>query len=213
MAALPVWRRILRVGEDSQAGIPGSPLARGCRAASADPSGRVTSKDGHARELPRSTGARALEAVLTRQREDLTSFEASKHAAQSGAPHEEDQAAPEGHARDGGAVRGARLAERSETLRDAVAPLANLALPRIDPEGGVVVTALVTLEDDDTGEASHYFLVPAGRGERLEVEEVVIQTLTPVSPLGRRLTGLEVGDEVVLQRPRGSLHAMVEALR
>jgi transcription elongation GreA/GreB family factor len=77
----------------------------------------------------------------------------------------------------------------------------------------VGVTALVTLEDDETGARTHYFLVPRGGGERLEVDGAVIRSLTPVSPLGRRLMGRGIGDEVELERPRGALRATLVALR
>jgi transcription elongation GreA/GreB family factor len=155
-----------------------------------------------------------LDTLLERLRADLATIEASQQAAQAGATHEETRSE---HPKDTRAIEAqyvARgLAERGEVLRDAVAALASLALDPLPLEQGAAVTALVTLEDDDTGAHTHYFLVPAGGGERLEVDGVTIQSLTPMSPLGSRLMGREVGEEIELERPRGVLRAALIALR
>jgi transcription elongation GreA/GreB family factor len=164
--------------------------------------------------IPKIDKRRLLEALLERLQTDLATIEASQSAAQAGATHEETRAE---HAKDTRAIEAqyvARgLAERGEVLREAIQALSNLVLDPLPAGDGVAITALVTLEDDETGIATHYFLVPKGGGERLEQGGAVVQSLTPASPLGRMLMGRDIGDEIVLERTRGVLHATLVALR
>jgi transcription elongation GreA/GreB family factor len=56
--------------------------------------------------------------------------------------------------------------------------------------------ALVTLEARDR--RTLYFLGPARGGMELTVDGTAVTVITPVSPLGRQLTGKRVGDQVLL---------------
>ena len=158
--------------------------------------------------------AEVLQALLDRLRSDLAAVEASQQAMQAGATHAEARSE---HAKDTRATEAtyvARgLAERSETLRDTIGKLASLKPESCDPEAGAAVLTLATLEDAETGARRTYFLVPVGGGEKLVVGRENIQTLTPASPLGRRLVGRMEGQEIVLERPRGALRATLVRLR
>ena len=86
-----------------------------------------------------------------------------------------------------------------------VAELRQLAawFRNLDPEGApppdIQVGALVALEGH---REQVLFLAPIG-GLRAEVEGRVVRVISPVSPLGRGLTGLEVGDEAEIDSPQG----------
>jgi transcription elongation GreA/GreB family factor len=174
----------------------------------------VTGRQDSAPGSPEIDKAEILRALLDRLRSDLAAVEASQQAMQAGATHAEARSE---HAKDTRATEAtyvARgLAERSETLRDAIGKLASLKPEPCDPEAGAAVLTLATLEHAETGAHHSYFLVPVGGGEKLVVGSESIQTLTPSSPLGRRLLGKMEGEEIVLERPRGALRATLVSLR
>jgi transcription elongation GreA/GreB family factor len=149
--------------------------------------------------MPVSIDKRAILAALRSQLEEsLKAATGSQRAMQEGATHPENRSE---HAKDmrstevSYVARG--LAARVGELREAIAALANLSLRAFHPGDAIALTALVALAEED-GRESLYFLVPAGGGEKLSVGGVSVRTLTPTSPLGRALIGLQVDDEVEL---------------
>src|SRR5262249_18508075 len=115
--------------------------------------------------------------------------------AREAATHEE--AKPEND-KDTRAVEAAYLAgaqaERVRDLTRVAASLASLDLRTFGPEDRISSTALIEL--DLEGVSHHYFLAPKGGGLSVTVGGVVVQVITPLSPLGRELLGKSVGDVV-----------------
>ena len=152
----------------------------------------------------------ALHARLAARHEALV---ASQRSAQAGATHGESK---QEHAKDMRAVeqqylaRG--LAERAETLRDAVAVLAALDARDFDEDEPVHAGALVGLADEDDRELV-YLLAPAGGGETMDAGGVTITVVTPQSPLGASLLGAHVGDELGIEIGAKRRAVTVEWLR
>jgi transcription elongation factor GreA len=65
--------------------------------------------------------------------------------------------------------------------------------------GTVSVGSRVTIDRED--------------GERMEVEISSVGGVSPDSPLGKALIGKKVGDELVVDAPRGSWGARVASIR
>lgn len=157
--------------------------------------------------------ARVLDALRARLAENLDELLAAQRTVQHGAVHEENR---QEHAKDTRAIeqtylaRG--LAERVEDLTDAVRRMAALSIETYGDDDAVGLTALVVLEDED-GDEDVYFVAPFGGGERLDIDGLRVQVLTPQAPLGRAIVGRRTGDEVRLQLPGGTRLASVVAVR
>ena len=142
---------------------------------------------------------------LLRQRlvEQLEMLTASQSAAQSGATHAETRSE---HPKDTRAIEAqylARgLADRVETLRAAVTTLNALHVATFGDDDEIGLTALVGVLDE-ADQPAVYFVVPVGGGETLQGDGQAVQTVTPVSPIGRALIERQVGDEAVVDLPGG----------
>ncbi|MDD0975393.1 GreA/GreB family elongation factor [Pseudomonas fontis] len=88
-------------------------------------------------------------------------------------------------------------ARRMEEIRQARIAFEQLNVREYDPERGVQVSNLVVLEDLD-GKRQQLFLGPEAAGLRIGSGEQLVTVITPRSPLGQRLVGRFVGDEVEL---------------
>jgi len=140
---------------------------------------------------------------------DLRNFAKSQSAAQAGATHDETRQEDPKDTRAIEATYLARgLAERVESMREAVAVFSRLEVVEFGPDDPIEVTSLVALEDESGGE-SIYFLVPCAGGETLVLDGTTIRTLTPGSPLGRALIGRRIDDEVQLDLPGRQLVATI----
>jgi len=151
----------------------------------------------------------ALRSRLAKSLERLT---ASQQTVQAGAVHAE---ARQEHPKDtrsieaGYLARG--LAERVETLRDAVRAV-ELLRARPFASGEVAGPgALVTVVDED-GDERLYFLAPAGGGESITVKGRQILVLTPRSPLGAAISGRRTGESFSVELPSGLLRADIESV-
>lgn len=146
--------------------------------------------------------------LLARLEEGLRTAEAAQQAAQAGATHPE---ARQEDPKDTRAIEGqylARgLAERVESMREAVARCRRLELVAFGADDPIEVTALVTLEDED-GAEQLYFIVPWGGGETLGS----VKVLTPNSPLGRAIVGRRIDDEIDLELPGRRLIATITSI-
>ena len=153
---------------------------------------------------------RVLHALRERLAGNLKVLTASQKTVQSGAVHEE---ARQEHPKDTRAIEAGYLArglaERVETLRDAVVLLAALKLQDYGPADPIGLCALVGL-CAEAGEERVYFLVPSGGGERLVVDAVTIQSLTPGSPLGMAMVGHLVDDDLDVALPNGKLRTSID---
>lgn len=154
-----------------------------------------------------------LRALHARLAERLAGLTSSQKTAQAGATHAE---AKQEHAKDTRAIeqqylaRG--LAERVETLREAVAALASLELRDFSDDDPVRAGALVGLRDEDDRVLVCLFL-PVGGGEHVDAAGTSVLVVTPQSPLGASLLGASVGDEVEIELPAGRRTAEIVWLR
>ncbi len=137
-----------------------------------------------------------LEALMRRQQD-----------VQDGATHEESRSE---HAKDTRATEQSYLArglaQRVEDLTRTRDALAVLALRDFGEGEAIAVCALVTFQDeteaDTEAEQTQVWLVPGAGALDLVQNGQTIRTVTPVSPLGRALIGLHVGDEGHVVTPR-----------
>ena len=93
-------------------------------------------------------------------------------------------------------------AERVRELETAAKVLAGLELKDIGKTTPICASAVITLEDDE-GTRTIFFMSPHGGGVRLGVDELVVQVVTPQSPLGKALLGRTHGDVIELRGKSG----------
>lgn len=174
---------------------------------------RLTLRIRSAIETAMADKARVLAALRERVAAQLAALTTSQKVAQDGATHAE---AKQEHPKDTRAIEGQYLARglaaRVENLRDTLGMLHALSPVSFDDDDQIALTALVDVESDD-GDESTYFVVPAGGGETLVVDDTTIQAVTPASPLGHALIGRRVDDEVAVELPGGRRRLVVVAVR
>lgn len=149
-----------------------------------------------------------LDSLRERVAADLEALVRRQKDAQAGATHDESRAE---HAKDTRATEQAYLArglaERVADLRRTATALATLELRSFERDGPIAVSALVFVTSEgaqhDTATREAWFVVPGAGGLELDEAGMRIQTVTPVSPLGRSLLGLCRGDEGKVRMPRG----------
>ncbi|CAK9888173.1 MULTISPECIES: GreA/GreB family elongation factor [Pseudomonas] len=88
-------------------------------------------------------------------------------------------------------------ARRMEEIRQARAAYLQLLLRDYDPQCGIQISNLVTLEAEN-GACQQLFLGPEGAGLKIGQGEQRITVITPRSPLGQSLLGKVEADEVSL---------------
>ncbi|MGF6591330.1 GreA/GreB family elongation factor [Pseudomonas sp. 2835] len=88
-------------------------------------------------------------------------------------------------------------ARRMEEIRQARAAYQQLKLRDYDPQRGIQVSNLVTLEAEN-GSCQQLFLGPEGAGLKIGQGEQLVTVITPRSPLGQSLLGKVEEDEVNL---------------
>ncbi len=153
-----------------------------------------------------------LSTLRARLADNLERLTASQQTVQSGATHPE---ARQEHPKDtrsieaGYLARG--LAERVETMRDAVRAVELLRARAFAADEVAGPGALVTVVDED-GDQHLYFLAPAGGGESIEVAGRKILVLTPRSPLGAAMAGRRTGESISVDLPSGLLRAEIESV-
>ena len=89
------------------------------------------------------------------------------------------------------ASQGKRALELQQTVNIYKA----LELQTFDEDDEIAMTALITLENESG--TMIYFLGPRGGGTRLRVENEIVTIITAAAPLGRKLLGSMVGDEII----------------
>ncbi len=141
--------------------------------------------------------------LVERVAQSLETLEESQQTIQAGATHEESRAEDPKDTRATESSYLARgLAERVAKLRNGMARLEALELRVFAAADEIALSALIGLENEK-GQKSVSFLVPAGGGENLQVEGIPVRCVTPGSPLGAALLGRELGDEIELDLPGG----------
>lgn len=152
---------------------------------------------------------KAIAELRARLRERLSALTAAQGAAQSGAVHEETRQEDPKDTRAIEATYLARgLAERVETLRNDIAAVGSMEPRAFSPEDSAALGALLGLEEEN-GEEVVYFLAPCGGGEKLAVDGVTVQVLTPTSPLGSAMIDKVVGDDIDAYLPNRRLQAYI----
>lgn len=156
------------------------------------------------------TKAQLVAAVIARLESDLALFTAAARQAHAAATHEECQ--PD-NKYDTTALEASYLAQgqanRAQEIRQGLEAYRALELLEFNDTTPVRLGSLVTLEDEAGGER-RLFIGPQAGGMKLADPTGEIVVITPASPLGRRLLGLTVGDE--LPRPdtgRGPRYTLV----
>ena len=86
-------------------------------------------------------------------------------------------------------------ANRAQEIRAALEGYRTLVLQNFDDTTSIRLTALVTLEGDD-GSRRRLFLGPHGGGMKIADDADGTMVITPASPLGRKLLGMQCGDEL-----------------
>ena len=95
------------------------------------------------------------------------------------------------------------LAERVESLRQTESRLIRLEIRSFSVEDSVALGAVVRIKDEQSDEDQVWWLVPDAGGLEITWGSKIVRTLTPSSPLGRAMIGLQVDDEGVYRTPRG----------
>lgn len=138
---------------------------------------------------------------------DLATVERRQADTAAAATHEENRAE---HAKDTRATEDSYLArglaERVAALRRNLEALGGTPIRDFADGEAIAVGALVTVAaEGDAGEAQeeHWLLVPGAAGIEIRLDERTVLAVTPVSPLGQALLGLQVGDEGAVRTPRG----------
>lgn len=169
-----------------------------------------------------------VDALRARVAEDLATLARRQADSQAAATHEENRAE---HAKDTRATEASYLArglaERVAALERTVEGLGRLELRAFSEDDAVAVGALVTVSteregdgdagaendaDTDAGAVEYWLVVPGAAGIEVEAGGRRVRAVTPVSPLGQALLGLEVGDEGRVRRPGGVGHFEVLAV-
>jgi len=157
--------------------------------------------------------SRVLAALRAQVDTALSALIDSQKRSQAGATHAETRAEDP---KDTQAIEASYLARglarRVEELEEESARLAALRLAAFGEADPIALSALVCLQDR-RGEQAYVFLSPAGAGQKLEVDGVIIRPLTPGSPLGRALLGSFTGEQIDVELPGGvQVHHIVSVV-
>lgn len=141
--------------------------------------------------------AKVIAALLQHLSELAVQATKAANATREGATHPE--AKPENE-KDTRALEQSYLArgqaQRVTELNEQIQLLRFMPVRSVAPDDEVAVGALVTLSRDQ--DVRFLFLAPSGGGIELSIDGVAVLVVTAQSPLGAKLRGREVGDEVEL---------------
>ena len=146
-------------------------------------------------------------AFRARLKDDLATLARRQADTQAGATHAENRAE---HAKDTRATEESYLArglaDRVADVRRNVEAVSNLEVRAFGENDVVTVGALVyvALEDEEEEVLERWLVLPGAAGIELEADGVLVRSVTPISPLGQALLGLEVGDEGTYKTPSGA---------
>ena len=93
-------------------------------------------------------------------------------------------------------------AERVRELERSIAMLASLYVRTFTPDDKIAATALVELLHGKTKLVC--FVSPVAGGQRIRMDNVDVQVVTPTSPLGKALMGLSEGEDAEVSTPQGA---------
>jgi transcription elongation GreA/GreB family factor len=134
--------------------------------------------------------------IIARLESDLALFTAAARQAHAAATHEECQ--PD-NKYDTTALEASYLAQgqanRAQEIRQGLEAYRALELQAFADDTPIRLSALMTLADE-AGDERRLFIGPQAGGMKLADPAGEIVVITPVSPLGKQLLGLTVGDEL-----------------
>ncbi|AKT40318.1 GreA/GreB family elongation factor [Chondromyces crocatus] len=139
--------------------------------------------------------ARIAEEIATMTRLAVEAAEAASHE-ENKPENDKDMRSTEASYIARGQATRARDLERSHGLLGA------LMLREFKPGDGIELSALVELKS--RGSLIRCLIVPTAGGERVTIDGVEVQAVTPTSPLGAALIGLAEGDDVEVRTPQGT---------
>lgn len=146
---------------------------------------------------------RLLESLVARLNSEFERAKSQALDAAEGATHEDARAEGDKDMRATEASYVARgHAQRTAALEQAIARLSHLELRDFTQQDAVQLTAVVQIEH--AGRRLLCFLVPVAGGERIEIDGMAVQALSPSTPLGSALLGLVVGEEAEVESPQGT---------
>ena len=94
-------------------------------------------------------------------------------------------------------------AKRVAEIEEQLTMLKFLQLKSFTEDTPLHATALIQVEHD--GKKNWLFLLQKGGGLSIDINNMYIQVVTPISPLGEALIGLTVGDVAVVDRGNKTL--------
>lgn len=149
-------------------------------------------------ELKQMNKQQLLRLILTSLEADHKLLTGAAKTSHHAATHEECQ--PD-NKYDTTALEASYLAQgqanRAREIRLALESYRNLQLQDFVSGATIRLTALVTLEADDGG-VKQVFLGPAAGGLKVRLPGTEVVVITPHSPLGRKLLGRSVDDEIAI---------------
>jgi len=138
-----------------------------------------------------------LDAIIDQFQAEFELLSRAARTTYEAATHEENRAENKYDTRG---LEASYLAEsqskRARELQKTVNIYRSLKLRHFGAGEAIAMTALVTLGDGP--EIRTYFIGPQGGGAQVTIEQTRVQVITPASPLGRSLLGLEMGDTVAV---------------
>ena len=150
--------------------------------------------------------------IIARLESDLALFTAAALTAHAAATHEECQ--PD-NKYDTTALEASYVAQgqanRAQEIRQGLEAYRALELQAFADDSPIRLSALVTLEDE-AGEERRLFIGPWAGGMKLADAAGEVVVITPASPLGKRLLGLSVGDELQGPEPGGGTRYIIVAV-
>ncbi len=136
--------------------------------------------------------------ILAAQEEELAILETGAREARDEAIHEENQ--PEDKY-DTHHLEASYLAEGQSRLaievKESITRLNTIELKDLSPDDPIGLGALVSLKSK--GKLTHYFLSPSAGGLELSIEGTDILVITPQSPIGKKMVGKKINDEIEVE--------------
>ena len=135
-----------------------------------------------------------VEALIVKLKGDLAILNQAATATYQGAIHQESKSEDPHDTRglEASYLAGAQ-AKRVAELQDIIKTYQYIDLKFLGPKDKIVATALVGVQANE--KKSYYLLMPVGGGLQIQHEGMLIQVLTPQSPLGEALLGKKLNDE------------------
>lgn len=139
-----------------------------------------------------------LAQIQSRLEVELEALKSAAQAAEEAATHEESKPENEYDTRglEASYLAGAQR-ERVTELEAALQRVKGMAVKDFSASTPIALTALVEVETVE-GRA-HFFILGIGAGYALQMNGQRVTVITPQSPLGKALTGKEVGDVVTVR--------------